>query len=35
MSAHNNNRLDQHLDVYINSQRGTWADIVRIKPGWY
>ncbi|MEV5007276.1 DNRLRE domain-containing protein [Streptomyces sp. NPDC055692] len=35
VSAHNNNRLDQRLDVYVNSRRGTWADIVRIKPGWY
>ncbi|MFJ6633539.1 amidase domain-containing protein [Streptomyces sp. NPDC091376] len=35
VSAHNNNRLNQRLDVYVNSQRGTWADIVHVKPGWY
>ncbi|MET9453118.1 DNRLRE domain-containing protein [Streptomyces cinerochromogenes] len=35
VSAHNNNRLNQRLDVYINSQRGTWADIFHVIPGWY
>ncbi|MDN3293386.1 amidase domain-containing protein [Streptomyces ficellus] len=35
VSAHNNNRLNQRLDTYVNSQRGTWADIIRVKPGWY
>ncbi|MFF3454539.1 DNRLRE domain-containing protein [Streptomyces sp. NPDC002730] len=35
VTAHNNNRLNQRLDVYVNSQRGTWADIVHVKPGWY
>ncbi|MFD5474538.1 hypothetical protein [Streptomyces sp. NPDC127105] len=34
VSAYNNNRLNQRLDVYVNTRRGTWADIVRIKPGW-
>lgn len=35
VSAHNNNRLNQRLDVYVQSQRGTWANIVRVKPRWY
>ncbi|MFB7460418.1 hypothetical protein [Streptomyces sp. NPDC056188] len=34
VSAYHNNRLNQRLDVYVNSRRGTWADIVRSKPGW-
>ncbi|MGW1067145.1 DNRLRE domain-containing protein [Streptomyces aureus] len=35
VSAHNNNRLNQRLDVYINSKKGTWADIFHVIPGWY
>ncbi|MFI8190928.1 amidase domain-containing protein [Streptomyces sp. NPDC085946] len=35
VSAHNNNRLNQRLDTYINSQRGTWANIHRVIPEWY
>ncbi|MFF8936916.1 hypothetical protein ACF08O_19680 [Streptomyces paradoxus] len=35
VSAHNNNRLNQRLDTYVNSQRGTWANIHRVIPEWY
>ncbi|GAB2464441.1 DNRLRE domain-containing protein [Streptomyces incanus] len=35
VSAHNNNRLNQRLDTYIRSQRGTWANIHRVRPEWY
>ncbi|WEH17185.1 DNRLRE domain-containing protein [Streptomyces sp. VNUA24] len=35
VSAHNNNRLNQRLDVYIKSKRGTWANIHRVIPEWY
>lgn len=35
VSAHNNNRLNQRLDTYIRSPRGTWANIHRVRPEWY
>ncbi|MDK1472282.1 DNRLRE domain-containing protein [Streptomyces sp. 549] len=35
VSAQNKNRLNQRLDTFVKSQKGTWADIVRVKPGWY
>ncbi|MBB1245463.1 DNRLRE domain-containing protein [Streptomyces durbertensis] len=36
VSAQNRNRLDQRLDVFLKkSEKGTWADIVRVEPGWY
>ncbi|WP_353961734.1 MULTISPECIES: hypothetical protein [Streptomyces] len=33
VSAHSNNRLNQRLDVDVNSQRGTWSHIVQSSGG--
>ncbi|MFF9011598.1 DNRLRE domain-containing protein [Streptomyces sp. NPDC014870] len=35
VSAHTNNRLNYRLDSYVQSHRGTWADIIRVRPEWY